>query len=773
MNQLFKIAILVSLVISGTGIKGLSEPYAANLSSPANQSGSVAGNPALDTEGTDRLGILWEPFLEWELYFPGYEGNPFDLEARVVFTHKRSGEKISTGIFYDGNDTWKFRFTGTRTGLWTFESTSGTEAFNGYSGRVIIEPNPDLDARGFISSRGNRFVRQGPTEHDEDAFIPNVWINYRNWGSTDRAGWTGISSTFADPSMVEAFLDDAASHGMNAVQAIIANQWFTKDVARWDHIDNENPDPETFHALENAIIQAHQRGMFIHIWMWGDEERRWTPAGLTGGINGEADRRVQRYIAARLGPLPGWTMGKGIDLMEWTTTGQVAEWVDYLQEQSGWPRMLGGREERTFLTPGNTNYLSHDLRMDDNFYSQATGLIDYAAGRPVWLTRRFTWMRDNVWDVNTTRRALWQFTMAGGVGAIWGHFPPGSSPYKEGNYDKEQMTTYSNFWRDRFLLEMEPANDLSDGSLVLKKKWTNFVFYKEDAGLIQIDLSSAAGPLRAIAIDARADYKEIDIGIFDPAGHRWVAPYNSDWAVAVGNFGNEITGKAENRLRIYPDNARYLEYNGDPVVIASKTFGWTMPGNVFFDHAKDIKIARDNGGNFLRITLFWPGQGEYYEFALPWKKDTETGLYDLDHFNDLYFDRLQYVLSLARHHDMIVNLEIWDTPAVKDRPTRWPDHPMNPVNNINYDADQLPSGSAERLFFRTLPELDDKPVALHYTLVIPVRSLCRNFILFFPHPVAVLRYRIPEGGFETIHIGRIGNSNNTKFIHHVLPVITC
>ena len=82
----------------------------------------------------------------------------------------------------------------------------------------------------------------------------------------------------------------------------------------------------TFRVLEILCDMAQQRGMFVHIWQWGDEQRLWSALGIpadgdvpgdSGGVNGVADRRLQRYIAARLGPLPNWALGYGFDLYEW------------------------------------------------------------------------------------------------------------------------------------------------------------------------------------------------------------------------------------------------------------------------------------------------------------------------------------------------------------------------------------------------------------------------------------------------------------------------
>ena len=54
-------------------------------------------------------------------------------------------------------------------------------------------------------------------------------------------------------------------------------------------------------GLELLITKVHAAGGLVHIWAWGDEARRWTP--VRWGKNGKVDKRLQRYIAARLGPL--------------------------------------------------------------------------------------------------------------------------------------------------------------------------------------------------------------------------------------------------------------------------------------------------------------------------------------------------------------------------------------------------------------------------------------------------------------------------------------
>lgn len=481
-----------------------------------------------------RTAVLWQPYVQWELTHEDAEGNPYEVVATATFAHAGSGERRITGMFYAGNHTWAFRFTGTRTGTWSFE-TAGPGNLGGHSGQVTIEPNPNPAARGFIGAERGRFVRQGPGEGEREAFIPNVWMNYRRWGHPAHAGWTDIRSTFGSAATVQAYLDDAQAHGCNAVHALIANSWFAKDVADASDHASENPDAATFQALERAILQAHARGMFVHIWAWGDQARGWTPVDV-GGINGGADRRLQRYLAARLGPLPGWTMQYGFDLNEWVKPEQVRVWAAHLEDHLGWPHLLGARETHGFVSPMDMPYLAHDAQPTDDFRTTGIDLLEYANGRPVLLERRFSWRRNGVWDMPTTRRAMWQFAMAGGVGAIWGHYPPGSTPDKSGHYDAAVMRTHRDFWRHRFGLNLRPADELSEGAWVLREGRERYVAYREETDAITINLSSMSEPQPAVAVDTSLAYQEIDLGTLEPGEHTLGLERESDWAIGVGEF---------------------------------------------------------------------------------------------------------------------------------------------------------------------------------------------------------------------------------------------
>ena len=62
------------------------------------------------------------------------------------------------------------------------------------------------------------------------------------------------------------------------------------------------------------------------------------------------------------------------------------------------------------------------------------------------------------------------------------------------------------------------------------------LFYQEHTGRVTLDLSGIPGPLPAVAVDTHKEYKEIDLGTLTAGDAGWDAPYESDWAVAVGDF---------------------------------------------------------------------------------------------------------------------------------------------------------------------------------------------------------------------------------------------
>jgi hypothetical protein len=461
---------------------------------------------------------LWEP-MNWTFQNPGCSGNPFDLVAKATFTHKPSGRKIRTELFYDGGETWKLRFTGTLVGMWSFITESTEPELNGLKGTLDVQPN--LGVAGFMTKYGSKWGRLGVNQ----AFVPQYVM------------YCDPPAFYENPDLIDADIQTFfVEHGFNGFHIAVLCRWFDFDKVSSDEIpsDSPNPDPRTFEALELLIRKVHSAGGVVHIWVWGDEQRRMTPKKW--GLNGQVDRRLQRYICSRLGPLPGWSMGYGFDLQEWAKEVDLRTWHQYMHNHLGWFHFLGGRAPALTQIYDGLDYSSYQQhRPDYNIYVKA---IDQYPDKPTFFEDRFR-VRKNVYpdkdyDFDMTRRGLWQSTMAGGAANIWGNMldprPDGMSrPYP----NKEQILTWSRFWKSRFEKELVRDNSLTDG-VCLKVPGKLLVFYKEDTDSIKMNLSELTNIIHGIAVDTCRSYKEIEIdGLQAGPGQIFKAPGRSDWAVAV------------------------------------------------------------------------------------------------------------------------------------------------------------------------------------------------------------------------------------------------
>ncbi|MCB0214653.1 MAG: DUF5060 domain-containing protein, partial [Anaerolineae bacterium] len=161
----------------------------------------------------DRTGTQWGSYLEWSLTNTSYSGNPFDIVATATFRHS-SGETRTTPMFYAGDNTWKFRFTATRTGAWSLTTQSSDADLNGETGTVTINPNPDPQATGFVTHFDNKWGFSGTGK----AFVPQFVMYYAPHNFHNK------------PSLIDSdintFIDQ---HGFTGFHVPVFCRWFEID----------------------------------------------------------------------------------------------------------------------------------------------------------------------------------------------------------------------------------------------------------------------------------------------------------------------------------------------------------------------------------------------------------------------------------------------------------------------------------------------------------------------------------------------------------------
>ncbi|MCP5095931.1 MAG: DUF5060 domain-containing protein [Chloroflexi bacterium] len=495
---------------------------------------SMQGTAVASTIFPHQNGTLYAPYLEWSVTNETYSGNPFDVIATATFVHSSGNETRTTGMFYDGNNTWKFRFAGTRTGNWAFSTASSDNDLNGHSGSITIATDPN--AVGFVTHIDDKWIRSANYE----AFVPQYFM-----ASAPHNYYNNVARIDSE---IQTFF---VEHGFNGLHSPVFCRWFDIDQPNCALIggSDPNPDLQTFEALELLITKAYDAGGIVHLWMWGDDSRKQNPSFLPGGINGAVDLRLQRYIAARLGPLPGWTASYGFDLPEWVNDNQLTTWHDTMQDEFGWGHILGARAGKNQIDQISEamDYSSYEQHRPT--YDKYVQTIDDRPTKPSFSEDRFRIRTVDAvptkdYSMQSTRQGLWDSAMAGGVGNIWGNLTGDTSsndgsdtslPYS----NPEWVKTNARFFDGRFMLDMERCNELTNGVCLQRPNNQDFIFYGENVSSLQLDLSGMSGAGTAVAVDAKKAYAEINLGTLQPIDQTWNAPYASDWAIAIGSFDDE------------------------------------------------------------------------------------------------------------------------------------------------------------------------------------------------------------------------------------------
>ncbi len=152
-------------------------------------------------------------------------------------------------------------------------------------------------------------------------------------------------------------------------------------------------------------------------------------------------------------------------------------------------------------------------------------------------------------------------------------------------------------------------------------------------------------------------------------------------------------GWAANPIGPHPQNPHYLVYKGKPTVLITSGEHYGAVVNLDFDYVTYLNQLQSNGLNLTRTfsgdfrgkdaspTLSPQGKDH---FISPWAWSQTSGGYDgtkfdLDTWNDAYFDRLKDFVEQAGNRGIVVELVLFCNQYTQDR---WQKSPLHHHNNI-------------------------------------------------------------------------------------------
>ena len=453
------------------------------LNTQTKAASSESANALAATYRETCLSVQQETRPVWECYEVSVD---IPIGQPVVVQHQ-SGEQYKVLSFTEGkqnDEQTKFRFTPTQRGTWTFSSN------NREIGQVTINTDRPDYAKGFVTATGSKWTRSATGE----AFVPQyVMYNKPN----------------LDEGLTE-FVDGLRFTGFHI-----------KNLR--DFLDN----PEYFEA---AVLKTYRRGGATHFWIWGDEARNTTPNTYGVDVN-----RLYTEIAARLAPLPGWTLGYGFDLFEWATAEELEDFRAQLINGSDYHHLIGARGYKNEYREISTqlDYVSWEWHHPS--YQDYREHLKQADGRPVFSEDRFRIQVPDSpqhYSPEETYRGLWHSALAGGIANIWGNRPKGKE-FSEPYLNSEQIQTVNRFIQENFNVRMEPDNSLISDGYCLRDADQLAICYSQQPETVTFKLESLAPSITSITVvDAKSPYEETEVDISDTP-FTWIPPSRSDWAFKI------------------------------------------------------------------------------------------------------------------------------------------------------------------------------------------------------------------------------------------------
>jgi len=163
--------------------------------------------------------------------------------------------------------------------------------------------------------------------------------------------------------------------------------------------------------------------------------------------------------------------------------------------------------------------------------------------------------------------------------------------------------------------------------------------------------------------------------------------------------GQAYAAKASGPLRIHPDNPRYFTDSSGQAIYLTGSHTWYNlqdSGTIgepltHFDYDAYLDLLQSSGHNFMRMWAWEGGVNDKYCEPLAYSRNGPgTALdgkpkFDLNQFDQEYFDRLRNRVVAAGHRGIYVSIMLFQGWSIYSHGygNPWPLHPFNKANNIN------------------------------------------------------------------------------------------
>ncbi len=353
-------------------------------------------SPAHAQTRVERWGVF-------ELVLDGPDSDSAYVDVTFAATFKSDSKTVTVPGFYDGDGTYKVRFSPPTLGRWTYSTESNRETLAAKTGAfTCIAPSP---------------ANHGPVQ-----VVNTFYLQYADGTPYYAVGTTAYQWTSVDQSIQEKTLKTLATAPFNKIRMCVFPKWYRhgNDTEPWaypfqrdgDRNDFTRPNYAFFRNFDLRVRQLAEMGIQADVIVFHPYDK-WGYSTM----GSENDDRYVRYLMARLSAYRNvwWSMANEWDLMVHQKKKTVADFDRFFQ--------ICQKEDPHQRLRGNHNW----YYSEDHFYDHSHPWVTHASLQTNQLYNLVKWRRRYQKPVLVD-----EMRYEGDVSSGWG------------NLSAEEMTSY--FW---------------------------------------------------------------------------------------------------------------------------------------------------------------------------------------------------------------------------------------------------------------------------------------------------------------------------------------
>ena len=248
-----------------------------------------------------------------------FTGNPFDIDLAVIVKCPDESTKKIYG-FYDGENTFTFRFMPEQTGEYSYKTECKIEGLNNQTGKFICVANDE-------------------NNHGKVKVCDKYWFSYDDGTPYFPTGTTCYAWIHQSLELRAQTIQTLSNGCFNKVRMCVFPKWYEYNHSQpyiypfegneKTGFDYDKPNVSFFKHLDNCIMQLEKIGVEADVILFHPYENdNWQFNFMTP----EQDLRYLKYITARLSAFHNvwWSLANEYDLIR---TG-------YKKKKSSWNRLI-------------------------------------------------------------------------------------------------------------------------------------------------------------------------------------------------------------------------------------------------------------------------------------------------------------------------------------------------------------------------------------------------------------------------------------------------